>query len=103
MKLRCSSSSLLKLECLLLKKRKGWREKGKRRQVIHWCVCVLAGIRTAPLQTLASPEDLAWPSQVRGSFVPAHWEVDTWGGGAWAVSMALGRCRVFFDKMKAKP
>lgn len=56
---------------------------------------VLAGTWTAPLQTLSSPEDLAQPSQVGDPFVPAHRGVDM-----WALSMALGRCCVFWTRWR---
>lgn len=81
-----------------------WRREkagGRRENGGRWftgAVGLLAGTGSGPLQTLASPEDPAWPSHVGGPFAPARWEADTWGGGVWAVSTALGKCRVFWTR-----
>lgn len=103
-KLKCSSSSsLLKLECLLLKKRRGWREKGKWWQVVHRGWGAVSWDRVSPSADTCLTRG---PSLAQPCWGPVC--ACTLGGryvGRWPVGSQYGSWEVprFLDKTKAKP
>lgn len=103
-KLKCSSSSsLLKLECLLLKKRRGWREKGKWWQVVHRGWGAVSWDRVSPSADTCLTRG---PSLAQPCWGPVC--ACTLGGryvGRWPVGSQYGSWEVprFLDKTKVKP